>query len=106
MRKLLLCAAAIALFGGFATEVQAQADATVTLTVGDLLFVSVDNASIDFAPGQTEFDLGSMGGVSNNVTTKGNIDYLLQIQADAADFSYDGSESPPAKPSTDFSWKT
>ncbi|MEJ2548835.1 MAG: hypothetical protein P8125_13660 [Gemmatimonadota bacterium] len=112
MRKLLLCAAAMALFGGFATEVRAQdpppttADATVTLTVGDLLFVSVDNAAIDFDPGQTEFDLGVMGGVSNNVTTKGNIDYLLQIQAAAADFTYDGLETPPAKPSTDFSWKT
>ena len=108
MRKLLLCAATIALFGGSATDVRAQdtADATVTLTVGDLLFVSVDNAAIDFAPGQTEFDLGVMGGVSNNVTTKGNIDYKLQIQADAADFSYSGAEAPSPKPSTDFGWKT
>jgi len=106
MRKLLLCAAAMALFGGFATEVQAQADATVTLTVGQLLFVSVDNAAINFEPGQTEFDLGVMGGVSNNVTTKGNIDYKLQIVANATNFSYTGDESPPAKPSTDFGWKT
>ena len=108
MKKLLLCAAAITMVGMTATGARAQtsADATVTLTVGDLLFVSVDNAAIDFVPGQTEFDLGVMGGVSNNVTTKGNIDYKLQIQADAADFSYAGIETPPAKPSTDFGWKT
>jgi hypothetical protein len=107
MRKLLLCAAATALFGGFAAEARAQtADATVTLTVEDLLFVSVDNAAIDFTPGQTEFDLGVMGGVSNNVTTKGNIDYKLQIEANENIFTYDGLESPPDKLSTDFGWKT
>ena len=106
MRKLLLCAAAIALFGATPADARAQADATVTLTVGELLFVSVDNAAIAFTPGQTEFDLGVMGGVSNNVTTKGNIDYKLQIEADAANFVYAGDEAPPAKPSTDFGWKT
>jgi hypothetical protein len=109
MKKLLICTAAIAMIGVSVSraEAQTEADATVTLTVGELLFVSIDNATLDFAPGQAEFDAGSMGGVSNIVTTKGNVGYALRIAADAANFNYTGDETvAPPKPAGDFRWKT
>ncbi|MFO7587904.1 MAG: hypothetical protein R6X22_07490 [Gemmatimonadota bacterium] len=107
MRKLLFLAAVAATFGVTADRAEAQpteAFATATLTVGSLLFVNIDVAALDFAPTSTDFSTGSLGGVSNQVATKGNVPYELTIEAEDDNFVYAGLLTPPAKPSTELRW--
>jgi hypothetical protein len=105
MRKLILFTAVAAALGTTATRAQAQEDyATATLTVGPLLFIDVDVSDLQFTPTATDFSAGSVGGVTNSVATKGNVPYTLTIEADDPAFTYTGSATPPAKPSTELHW--
>jgi hypothetical protein len=105
MRKLILFTAVAAGLGLSATRAQAQEDyATATLTVGPLLFIDVDISDLQFNPTATDFSAGVVGGVTNSVATKGNVSYRLTIEADDPAFTYTGSLTPPAKPSTELHW--
>ncbi|HUG40066.1 MAG TPA: hypothetical protein VMM12_06265 [Longimicrobiales bacterium] len=92
-----------------ATGVSAQgttAAASASITIGTLLSVSVDQPSVTFPqPTFADYDAGEIAGsVTSAVSTRGNVSHDVTIAADAAQMTYSGTETPPAKPSTDLQW--
>ncbi len=115
MKKLLLLTAAVAMFCATARTADAQATgigttsasvpATAQLTIGSILFISIDNNNITFpTPTATEFGLGLVdGNETSTLTYFGNVAHDVEIKANAAAFTASGGSSY-AKPATDLEY--
>lgn len=108
MKKLTIAVLAMLAFG--ATDLTAQAtagqSATATVTIPSVLAINVTNTSIAFNPTAANFAAGFVAGENaSGIQTRGNVSHDLTIQADAASFTYSGSESPaPTKAASDLLW--
>jgi len=103
MKKLLLLAAAVAMFGATARTANAQATgigttsasvpASAQLTIGSILFISIDVNDITFpTPTATEFDLGVVdANETSTLTYFGNVAHDVEIKANATAFTPTGS---------------
>jgi hypothetical protein len=114
MKKLLLLAAAVAMFGATARTANAQATgigttsasvpASAQLTIGSILFISIDVNDITFpTPTATEFDLGVVdANETSTLTYFGNVAHDVEIKANATAFTPTGSTY--SKPASDFEY--
>lgn len=114
MRKLLLFTAAIAIFGATASRVEAQATgigatsasvpASAQLTIGSILFISIDINGITFpTPTATEFGLGVVeANETSTLTYFGNVAHDVEIKANAGSFTPSGSTY--SKPAADLEY--
>lgn len=108
MKKLLLLTAAVAMFGATARTANAQATgigttsasvpATAQLTIGSILFISIDVNNITFpTPTATEFDLGVVdANETSTLTYFGNVAHDVEIEANTGAFSTTSTYSKPA----------
>jgi hypothetical protein len=114
MKKLLLLTAAVAMFGATARTANAQATgigttsatvpATAQLTIGSILFISIDINDITFpTPTATEFDLGVVdANETSTLTYFGNVAHDVEIAANATAFTPSGSTY--SKPASDLEY--
>jgi len=114
MKKLLLLAAAVAMFGATARTANAQATgigtssatvpATAQLTIGSILYISIDINSITFpTPTASEFGLGVVSAnETSTLTYFGNVAHDVEIQANAGAFTPSGSTY--SKPAADLEY--
>ena len=114
MKKLLLLAAAVAMFGATARTANAQATgigttsasvpASAQLTIGSILFISIDVNDITFpTPTATDFDLGVVdANETSTLTYFGNVAHDVEIKANATAFTPTGSTY--SKPASDFEY--
>lgn len=106
MKKLLFVLPALAA-GLAATEVEAQTTrpASAAITIPTVLYLEVTNPTITFpTPGAAEFDAGGVAATTTSViSARGNVDYHVQVLADAATMtSVDGA----VKSAGDLLWST
>ena len=116
MKKLLLLAAAVAMFGATARTANAQdtgigttsasVGASARLTIGSILFISIDVNNISFpTPTATEFDLGVVdANETSTLTYFGNVPHAVEIAANASAFTPDGTTTTYNKPASDFEY--
>ncbi len=85
---------------------QTTVNATATITIPQVLFISVDETNITFPqPGSTEFDAGLIGAnEASTVTHKGNIVHDVELKADAANFTALDDPVNNIKAAADFQW--
>lgn len=114
MKKLLLLTAAVAMFGATARTANAQATgigttsatvpATAQLTIGSILFISIDFNNVTFpTPTATEFGVGVVGAnETSTLTYFGNVAHDVEIRANAAAFTPTGSTY--SKPASDLEY--
>lgn len=113
MKKLLLLTAAVAMFGATARTANAQASdfgttsasvpATAQLTIGSILFISIDANAITFpTPTATEFTAGKVDANQvSNLFYFGNVTHDVEILAGAGTFTPSGLATYN-KPASDF----
>ena len=102
----LLAALGLLTAGGAAA--QTSADVTATITIPQVLFISVDNTSVTFnQPTAADFNAGSIA--ANNatvVTHRGNIVHDVDIQTAATNMTAASGDPTHVKPATDLQWST
>ncbi len=89
--------------GASKADAQESVGATAQLTIGTILFISIDQSSITFpSPGATEFDVGHVdANETSTLAFGGNVPYDVEIEADAGNFTPSGASSFQ-KPATDL----
>jgi len=106
MRKLLLCTAAIAVFGATASRAEAQAtrNTTINLQIPELLFIDVtqDNLTLP-TPDFAEFDAGFTSTIGHSVRHRGNVDHTITV-APATGVTIWNGPAASTKPATDLQW--
>ena len=100
MKKLLLLTAAVAVFGATARTANAQTTvpANAELTIGSILFISIDVSDITFpTPTATEFSAGLVGAnETSTLTYFGNVTHDVEIKANTGAFTTTSTYSKPA----------
>jgi hypothetical protein len=78
---------------------------TATLTVADLLRLTLDATSTNLgAPTDVEFTAGSILSVGPVATAKANRPWTVSVQSTATKFTYTGTFVDPNKPASDLHW--
>ena len=104
MKKLILCTAAIALFGAAATRAEAQVtrNTTINLQIPELLFIDVTNDNLTLpAPTLADFDAGFSRSTAHAVRHRGNLDHVITVAPAASVTEWSG---PAAKDVDDLQW--
>lgn len=114
MRRAIGClavAAALAVsLGAGDARAQTTANATATIQIPQVLYISVDETAITFnspAVDATDFEAGFKAADQvSTVTHKGNIVHDVEIKADATDFTATNDPVNNIKPASDFQYST
>ena len=108
MKKLLLCTAAIAMFGATATQAEAQptptatVNATINLKIPTLLFIDVTNDNLVLPePDFAQLEAGFTGPASHQVRHRGNVAHTITVAPQSGVTEWSG---PTAKPAEDLQW--
>lgn len=107
MKKLTMVVLAMLAVGAADVAAQASSEqATASVTVPQVLSIAVTNKSIAFPNAtSTDFDNGYVNTTtSSSIDTKGNVVHDVTVQADAATFTYTGTQTDPSKPASDLEW--
>lgn len=108
MKKMLLLAAAIAMFGATARKVEAQLTKTVNTTINlqipELLFIDVTNDNLVLpTPDFAQLDAGFTGPASHQVRHRGNVAHTITVAPAAGVTSWTGPVGT-TKPVEDLQW--
>ena len=108
MKKMLLLAAAIAMFGATARTVEAQLTKTVNTTINlqipELLFIDVTNDNLVLpTPDFAQLDAGFTGPASHQVRHRGNVAHTITVAPAAGVTSWTGPDGT-TKPVEDLQW--
>lgn len=107
---LALTTALTALSGAEEAQAQSTVNATATIQIPQVLFISVDETAITFnspAVDATDFEAGFKAADQvSTVTHKGNIVHDVEIKADATDFTATNDPVNNIKPAADFQYST
>lgn len=107
MRKLTTAVLSLVLVAGASSLSAQNANANASVTVPTVLAITVDNLNIAFGSASgADFTAGYINAATTStVDTRGNVVHDVTIQADAANFTYTGSETPaPTKAASDLEW--
>jgi hypothetical protein len=108
LKKLLLCTAAIAMFGAVATGAEAQTTATgntmINLQIPELLFIDVttDNLVIP-TPDFSELEAGFTNPTSHQVRHRGKVDHVITV-APATGVTESTGPTTSARDADDLQW--
>ena len=107
MKKLTMAAVALWMLG--AAELSAQQEtATASVTIPEILAISLDNLSIAFPDATaSDFETGYVTVTTGSAPdTRGNVSHDVMIRTTQAsfDFTPSGSEADPSKPAADLEW--
>jgi hypothetical protein len=106
MKKMLLLAAAIAMFGATARKVEAQVtvNTTINLQIPELLFIDVTNDNLVLpTPDFAQLDAGFTGPASHQVRHRGNVAHTITVAPATGVTSWTGPEGT-TKPVEDLQW--
>jgi len=108
--NLALVAAFAALLNAEEAQAQSTVNATATIQIPQVLYISVDETAITFnspAVDATDFEAGfKAADQTSTVTHKGNIVHDVEIKADATDFTATNDPVNNIKPAADFQYST
>jgi hypothetical protein len=112
MKKITFLLLAVMALSG-ATRVSAQETVTASITIPEVLSISVDNNTVSFpAPAEGDYDAAGSAtvGASNTtvISTRGNVLHDIEVLADNPTFSFtpSGSDADPGKDAADLEWSS
>ena len=107
MRKLILCTAAIVLFGGTAAGLRAQeVNTTINLQVPELLFIDVTDNNLTIpTPDFAQLEAGFTAPVNHAVRHRGNVDHTITVEPALGVSTWTGPTGT-TKPADDLQWST
>ncbi|MFQ5888673.1 MAG: hypothetical protein ACE5JR_01335 [Gemmatimonadota bacterium] len=107
-RKVFSALACVLLAAVAEAQAQSSVGATATITIPQVLFLSVDETAISFnQPAGTDFETGWISAnQASTVTHKGNVQRDVQLSADVATFTATNDPINNIKQAGDFEWST
>jgi hypothetical protein len=106
MKRTLLTALALALMIPSVAKAQTTDGGTITLNVGDLLYVNIaSGASQTLNATVSDFNAGFIDAAPLTISSSGNTGYNLFVRGDATTWTYSGTETDPSKPVGDLGYK-